>query len=450
MGEYWQKRTPLMTGEGAKLLRRLKEHPEAPRWNFEVGDRVERGDLERARAYREEVLGWEERGGGREEGWLREWVEKWRGRVDGVEERLRGKSVDQWEEITPLERGELATNLVEWVPRDADLERVIVYDTSGTTGHAIDVPTHPVALASAHVLCERALRAYGVEVEFGPGKVASLNICAQQSTYVFAAIFSVWDQAGFAKVNLREEEWPGGREGAKRYIREFSPEIVTTDPVGLSEMIAWELPVRPKAIFSTAVELSPRVKEEAEAMYGCPVIDWYSTTETGPIAFSAPDGEGMLWAAPDLYVEVVDEEGRALPEGEWGEILVTGGRNPYLPLLRYRTGDRGRLRGGRLLEWEGRAAVFFRGMDGSVVNPVDIARILRLHAPFVLHEFVQFRDGACRLRIRPVKGRDVDRGLMSRLLEEIFGAGAEIEVVIDEKLGESGKVIPYYREESNE
>ena len=60
-----------------------------------------------------------------------------------------------------------------------------------------------------------------------------------------------------------------------------------------------------------------------------------------------------------------------------GEIAVTGGRNPFVPLLRYRTGDWGRLDYGRcpcgdrmprLLDLEGRPPVVFRRPDGSPVR----------------------------------------------------------------------------------
>jgi phenylacetate-CoA ligase len=346
-----------------------------------------------------------------------------------------------------MNREDLATRLAEIVPRDADLDRVIAYDTSGTTGHAVDVPTHPLTLAMAHVFAEYALAAYGILPKFGPDMVACFNVCAQQSTYVFANVFSVWNQAGFAKVNLRESEWPGGREGTLRFFEELAPAFITADPVALAEMTQWALSIAPAAIFSTAVTLSPGLAKIVGDQYGCPVIDWYSTTETGPIAFTAPDGKGLQLLAPDLFVEIVDPQGFPVLDGEWGEITVTGGRNPYLPLLRYRTGDRGRMQAGRIVELDGREAVFFRAHDGSTVNPVDIARILRLHYAFVQHEFVQFKDGACRMTIRPAPHTRLDLEHMDALLREVFGKDQPLELIIDDQLGADGrKVIPYRSE----
>ncbi len=38
-------RTPLLTEDGVKLLSRLREHPDAPRFNYATGDRLRQTDL---------------------------------------------------------------------------------------------------------------------------------------------------------------------------------------------------------------------------------------------------------------------------------------------------------------------------------------------------------------------------------------------------------------------
>jgi phenylacetate-CoA ligase len=211
-------------------------------------------------------------------------------------------------------------------------------------------------------------------------------------------------------------------------------------------MIRWEISPGAKAIFSTAVELSPALKTRAESYFGCPVIDWYSSTETGPVAFSAPDGRGLQVAAPDIYVETLDERGFPAAPGAVGELAVTGGRNPYVPLLRYRTGDFARIEDGRIVELHAREMVFFRAADGAVINPVDIGRIMRLHCAFAQHQFTQHPDAACTVRIRPTPGLPVDAPGLSRKLATLFGESAPIEIIIDPELGDGqpgGKVQPY-------
>jgi phenylacetate-CoA ligase len=93
-----------------------------------------------------------------------------------------------------------------------------------------------------------------------------------------------------------------------------------------------------------------------------------------------------------LLVEIVDDEGRALPPGQRGEITVTGGFNPWLPLLRYRTGDFAQMaatpHGLVLRELEGRAPVRFRSASGQWLNNIEATRALAAFAltRFSLHQ----------------------------------------------------------------
>lgn len=59
------------------------------------------------------------------------------------------------------------------------------------------------------------------------------------------------------------------------------------------------------------------------------------------------------------YVEIVDDQGKPVDEGQAGHILLTNWQKFEYPLIRYKIGDRGRLvtrpEGGRVLEFLGRS-----------------------------------------------------------------------------------------------
>jgi len=75
---------------------------------------------------------------------------------------------------------------------------------------------------------------------------------------------------------------------------------------------------------------------------------------------------------------------RRAPDGREGEIIVTDGFNFCLLLLRYRTGDRGRLAtvgGERLIsDLQGRAPVRFRDATGEWRNNIEVSHALK-HLP---------------------------------------------------------------------
>ncbi len=80
----------------------------------------------------------------------------------------------------------------------------------------------------------------------------------------------------------------------------------------------------------------------------CRVLRHYALTELGyGGALECPAGQGFHVMEGDFYFEIVDSEGKPLPEGVSGEIIVTPFTLEGTSLFRYRTGDRGRFLEGR-------------------------------------------------------------------------------------------------------
>jgi phenylacetate-CoA ligase len=452
-----RERNPLITEAAYRRLTAMLQHPAAPAWNYEVGDRVVAEDLSKVEEMREAVSARRVAGRGVPPPEILHWVGGMRPRVRAFERAIRpGLDLERdWASVATMCRADIATRIEDIVPRDELLDRLIVYDTSGVTGHAIRVPHHPCTIAQNHALIEFVLAEHGVRLDFSPDVVAAFNVGAQVSTVVFATVFSVWNQAGFAKVNLHPRAW--NPASARRFFADHAPMFLTGDPLGFAEMQRWDIEAAPAALLSTAVALLPGLKASLAAAYRCPVIDTYATTETGPIAYASSDGQGLSILPPDIYLEIVDRAGQPVPEGEYGEICVTGGRNPFVPLLRYRTGDFGRLRWTgvegadpmpRILDLSAREAVSFRAADGSVVSPVDIGRVIRRWT-FVQHAFRQRADDSCDLVIRPAPGCPIDLVAMEAGLQALFGTRIRIDVRLDLTLGDEragGKVVPFSAE----
>lgn len=100
--------------------------------------------------------------------------------------------------------------------------------------------------------------------------------------------------------------------------------------------------VRPlRRVISSAGTLHPPMKELMERVYGAPVYNRYGSRDGGATANQCELRQGLHLCEPTLYVEVVDESGRPVPDGTPGEILLTQLHNHGMPLFRYRIGDRG-------------------------------------------------------------------------------------------------------------
>ena len=97
------------------------------------------------------------------------------------------------------------------------------------------------------------------------------------------------------------------------------------------------------AVATTAAPLTTTSRRRLESFFDAPVYDEYRGSEFGWLAGECRERNGLHTFADVRLVEVVDEQGRTLPPGEVGDLVVTDLTNRVFPLIRYRIGDRGSL-----------------------------------------------------------------------------------------------------------
>ena len=82
------------------------------------------------------------------------------------------------------------------------------------------------------------------------------------------------------------------------------------------------------------------VIEGCEALLGSRLFPHYGSREMGMAgAICCQAHAGMHLRENHVIAEIVDEAGRPLPAGEWGELVITTIGMEAMPLVRYRTGD---------------------------------------------------------------------------------------------------------------
>lgn len=141
-----------------------------------------------------------------------------------------------------------------------------------------------------------------------------------------------------------------------------------------------------KAVITSSEKLSPEMRETFRRVYQCETYDSYSGVEACGLISETPDG--YLVNSPDVGIlEVLDENGKAVPDGVSGEVVSTGLLNFDQPLIRYRIGDRVSLgKEGKIpmninmpviAQIEGR-------VEDKVVGP-DGRHMVRFHGIFINH-----------------------------------------------------------------
>ncbi len=101
----------------------------------------------------------------------------------------------------------------------------------------------------------------------------------------------------------------------------------------LKSILAIGEPLRDKEL-----NLLPSIKR-IEELWNCPLYSTYASTEMSTSFNECIERQGGHLRPELCYVEIVDENGNPLPDGEIGEVVVTPLGIEGTPLIRFKTGD---------------------------------------------------------------------------------------------------------------
>ena len=162
-------RFPLLTEHGRQMLQRLREHPHAPRYTAQCGNRLTADYLRRVLAFEAELnAGSHDWSPGAPPEWLDGFVEMcFR---DAPFYRRYGARPANFHDIPTIDRADLSREIWSFVPDALSLDDLIIYATSGTTGHPLTIPSHPIVGACYTPLIRAALARRGIELKSGAGK----------------------------------------------------------------------------------------------------------------------------------------------------------------------------------------------------------------------------------------------------------------------------------------
>jgi phenylacetate-CoA ligase len=248
------------------------------------------------------------------------------------------QSLDDLKHFPLLDRATLARR---WRDLPAAFEDCVVVKSSGTTGDPVNVVKDGYDCVHMWAVLRYWLEELRIEMPRRP-RVVLLDTLPGGLEY--SARLPLFFDGALHRISTLREDAFDRLERAK-------PSVVFTDPAGI-HWLGGRL--SPPLLLSSAQHLPPTPG----------VLNYYSTTETGPIAWEWAGRWRVL--SPDVWVESVD-----------GELVVTRLRPSTLPLLRYRTGDRGGVGGGAIEGFTGRAACEFVTPEGRRVDAWQLAWLFK-------------------------------------------------------------------------
>ena len=228
----------------------------------------------------------------------------------------------------------------------AEVSRVVTaswLETSGTTGRSKRLFFTPAELETTADFFDFGMRNIakpgGKTMIFMRGENAPDGVCG-----LLTRALARFDCEGIAYGMVQNPE------DARRALIESGADCA----VGVASQMAQiaTLPgEQPKlrSLLLAADNIPTETVELLKNTWNCEIFSHYGMTETCfSGAVDCPEHSGKHICEPDFIFEIIDPKtGSQLPDGEFGEIVLTTLTRRAMPLIRYRTGDLSRIIAGK-------------------------------------------------------------------------------------------------------
>ena len=289
---------------------------------------------------------------------------------------------DRWEDIPIVRRSDMLEH------RDAMLARerpaghgaLSTIQSSGSTGQPIGVTSNRLTVMAANANRWRSHRWAGVDWS---QTYTGRDAFRPESEYPHGEKLGAWGPAWDPDA-ARGTGYRISRNASPEQLLEFisrtSTRYFSTGPKTM-QVLALEaerlgLDIRLAGVFTFGERLGDDDRAAIKRAFGAATHEAYSSKEGGQMAHPCPEGHGLHVHAESILLEIVDDDGRRVPPGEQGRVVITPFVSTAQPLIRYAQGDVASLaascpcgRGLPLLAAvHGRTTAIFSHPDGQTVS----------------------------------------------------------------------------------
>ncbi len=215
----------------------------------------------------------------------------------------------------------------------AEVSRIITGATSGTTG-----PSKRIFYTQRDIGHTVGFFAAGISELVSAGEAVAIAMPFSGPDGLGELICRAVERLGARPVKLGVGKSLGEQAGILESER---PEAYIGMPVPLLGLIRWMGgPGSLRRALVSGDACPEGVVAELEKLLGSRLFPHYGSREMclgGAVTCAAH--EGMHLRENHVIAEIVDEAGEPVPDGEYGELVITTADMQAMPLIRYRTGD---------------------------------------------------------------------------------------------------------------
>ncbi|MGR3173241.1 MAG: phenylacetate--CoA ligase family protein [Candidatus Scalindua sp.] len=246
--------------------------------------------------------------------------------------------------IPLLTRDQVKNNLSSLIARNIPKNQRLIRNTSGTTGSPMFffVDKKSYSINSAYT------RRYWNWTGFDYGDkrltLQGRRIVHHNRIKPPFWMYNKWDkQLFFSTYHLSEEFIPFFVDK----LIEFNPQAIDAYPSAIYVLAKYmdenNVKHNMKAVFTSSETLYPIQREVIERVFQCKIFDKYGLSEMFFVGTECEQHNGLHLNMEYAITEVVDKNDEPVPLGKKGRVICTCLENLSMPLIRYDTGDIGRI-----------------------------------------------------------------------------------------------------------
>ncbi|MFD2116631.1 phenylacetate--CoA ligase family protein [Paenibacillus yanchengensis] len=249
-------------------------------------------------------------------------------------------SYDEFMKVPFLQKENIRKDYTQLLSKGTNEEDCSLYYTSGTTGIPICYVRSKTELSEASIIISKNRRKWS-EQAFG-GTIVYFDRIKEPLKYHF--------HNGRA-ISLALSLYNHNQERYSLYVKaiqEFKPVIIQGYASSLFQFAQYIIEQNIKMpnvqlIENRSEHLFDGQRNVIEDAFKCKIANIYGLSELFPIAYECQFGELHI-CIENAFVEVVSTEtGEKLRDGEIGEIILTSLKCYTMPLIRYKSGDLGKI-----------------------------------------------------------------------------------------------------------
>lgn len=256
---------------------------------------------------------------------------------------VQGISLTNLHEIFPIiEKNHLRKKQEMFLSRKFDKKELIRINTSGTTGTPLAIYFTHNARKMNYAFFARFKNWAGIKgFEKSITLAGRIIVPYRQDSPPYWRSNKFFNNILMSSYHLS----PNTLSAYVQKIKDFKPVFIDSYPSSLAAIADFIIKnkisdVKVKTAITSSETLLAHQRELIERAFACKVYDQYGSAEQ--VVFACQCEQGSYHINPEYgLLEVLDQKGRAVPEGEIGQLVCTGFTNEAMPLIRYKIEDIG-------------------------------------------------------------------------------------------------------------